>query len=493
MRTRKLIAAGLAVAALGVGASVRPVGASTGGSFGDVHGKVIDASTGKPVKHACVILWTDPTPITVAASLGGTYDIINAPTGSWKSTAYDCGASPKYYSGVYNGSGPTIPGLDTSNGVGVNVISGAPNGTTGIDFALGKAALIKMTVTDSFTKKPIQNVSICPEDASTNAPLGFCAPTDATGKSTIVSVPGPTKLYILDNSASRTNPSPPGYPTNTWLPEADFANATTYNTVAGANPVKFKYQGDINQPGHGAVTGIIRDKATGQPLAGECATAWGNGIIASDAPTGPDGRYTISNVPNGLWEITAEPCDSAHDGHYPVVYKNQPGLDTTKMTQVPVLNGQTTPNIDFSLGTSGRIHVLVVDTNNNPISGAGATPFKATLDSQGFLYQTGFGTGDFTTGTAGDVLIGDMVPGKTKFIAFAPCYASAYYGDIVFTLPNAFANSKSVMIVAGQTAPSITIKLQPDPSTCPASRPTKTSVRGASRGVTRLANGRFAR
>ena len=57
-------------------------------------------------------------------------------------------------------------------------------------------------------------------------------------------------------------------------------------------------------PGSGAVTGTVRNAATGQPLSGAMVTVAGTNISAT---SGADGGYTLANVPaevDRLFEVT---------------------------------------------------------------------------------------------------------------------------------------------------------------------------------------------
>lgn len=455
---KKVLAGALVAAAT---FSIAPGPAAHASGFGEVRGKVFDTVTGKPDKLACVIIWIQDgvnPPVTVNVNpLDGTYDAVNVATGAWPATAYDCVTVPKHWPAMYGGPtpAPSIPGVNIGGGALVNVIDGIA--TTGVDFGLGKAAITRITVKDSKTKKTIPNVSICPYQVPNQFQFAFCGGTDGAGKGVpIYSPPGSMRLQINDNRSSGTNPSPPGYPVGIWIGGADFASATTFTVASGANP-PFNLLYDPLPAGSrtGEVTGTITDKVTGLPLAGACATAWGTTIVAS-APTSADGTFDIVGVENGNVEISAGDCDHVTGTHTNVVYRNHPGLDTSKQKLVRVLVGTVTPNINFALPLAGQILVHVVDANTGlPIDGAGVTPYKSALNTLGGQYQTGFGVGDWTTGTPGDVLLSDLVAASSKLQGYAPGYESDWYGGGTdFTL------AKKVHITVGAN-PAITIAQVP--------------------------------
>ena len=77
-------------------------------------------------------------------------------------------------------------------------------------------------------------------------------------------------------------------------------------TGLGADPVGA-------QVGRGMLVGVVTDEATGAPLAGMCVGAKdeNTGVVVESPVTSADGRYMISDVPVGAYEIAFQDCRPA--------------------------------------------------------------------------------------------------------------------------------------------------------------------------------------
>lgn len=82
---------------------------------------------------------------------------------------------------------------------------------------------------------------------------------------------------------------------------------------------------------YATVSGTVRDRASGAPIAGATVTI--NFVLA--ASTGADGRYAIANVPNGPWSY------SASAPNYQAVSSTSP---------VPLVPSEKRINFDIVLG-----------------------------------------------------------------------------------------------------------------------------------------------
>jgi hypothetical protein len=81
---------------------------------------------------------------------------------------------------------------------------------------------------------------------------------------------------------------------------------------------------------YASVSGIVRDSASGAPIAGATVTV--NFVLPST--TGADGRYAIANIPNGPWSYAA----------------SAPNYQSVSSTNPPPLSpGEKRTNFDISL------------------------------------------------------------------------------------------------------------------------------------------------
>ena len=211
----------------------------------------------------------------------------------------------------------------------------------------------------------------------------------------------------------------------------------------------------------GTVTGTIKDKSSGLTLDGACATAWTDSGVFQSPATDSTGVYTLSGIPNGNWEISAGNCGGPI-GHANVVYKAKTGLDAEQATLVQVLNGQTTPKIDFKLPLAGTVVATVTASDTGlPLEGLLVCPRAAHLNPLGHNYQSGFCVFTDVNGVA----IMSDVPGGMNTFNTVFANGIGYQDEWYLDKPD-FASANRVPVTTGATQ-NIAMVLAPSPLGAP--------------------------
>ena len=183
----------------------------------------------------------------------------------------------------------------------------------------------------------------------------------------------------------------------------------------------------------GKISGYVKDEE-GNPI-GNMSVAVSNG---SGGTTDATGYYETWSNPPGSYQVWVNP---QQNNLYYVEewYNNSPS--STGATSVPVTAGQTTPNINFFLVSSGRITGKVTrETGGTPIQGV-----EIILTD----YATGARRTTVYTGADGTYSI-DIVPGNYRILAVASAYEYEYYNNAT-----TYGAATSVAVTAGQTRANI--------------------------------------
>ena len=144
--------------------------------------------------------------------------------------------------------------------------------------------------------------------------------------------------------------------------------------------------------GGGAVTGIVLDRATRQPVAGASilaweldAEGWGEDAFGS-AKTGSDGKFTVPDLPPGRVVVEARAAGKAN--------AKSPGTVSLPSHATPPAEGaKKPPPVELLLDPAGSLTGTVWDTSASPVAGAEVTAYwrettgprsrKATTDADG--------------------------------------------------------------------------------------------------------------
>src|SRR5262249_6783375 len=109
--------------------------------------------------------------------------------------------------------------------------------------------------------------------------------------------------------------------------------------------------------GTGAISGTVKDAATGQPIGGVAVVIVdGQSNFRGVATTDSSGNYGFSGLPTGTYY--AATSSASAQGYVDVLFNGTPCQGCFSLvtgTPISVTSGATTPSIDFSLGLAGRV------------------------------------------------------------------------------------------------------------------------------------------
>lgn len=228
------------------------------------------------------------------------------------------------------------------------------------DFTLVKGGNLSGVVTDESTGKPVEGARVAvyvgemgwggraKPGAKASADVRM---TDKDGRFSFEAItPGPVSSAVVQKpgyvSASFSRWPPPG---NQWpAVEADATTEVTCTLKRG-----------------GVVSGVVKTKVGGEPVAGAEVTLMGTGWAAMgsmwigtpSATTGADGRYELVGVQPGKYALL-----TMADGFSP------PGGE--KGVEIEMGAGGGTTTQDFELISAGVVTGIVKDPNGEPIAGA---------------------------------------------------------------------------------------------------------------------------
>ncbi len=358
-----------------------------GGEFGSISGRVTDGVTGYPIEGAAITLsgiycvwYTDST---------GNYMCDNIPPDAYEVNAYATG----YYQETYPDSVIVVAGQNTPN----------------IDFALTPVAeygLITGQVIDEETGLPIIMARLRAIGLD-----NWCygeAFSDTGGWYGIQNLcPG-----IYQVVASKEGYAPEVYPDSVIV----IAGQNTPNINFALTPIAE----------YGSISGRVTDEETGLPISMAHLIAIGlDNWCYAEAWSDTDGYYIIPHLCPGIYEVNAHA-----QGYIPETYPDS----------VIVVEGQSTPNINFALTPVGgpefgSISGRVIDEDT------GLPIVMAEITITG-IYCIWY------TDTAGYYLCDNLPPDAYEVNARKDGYIPETYPD-------------SVIVIAGQNTPNIDFALTP--------------------------------
>ncbi|MGB2696630.1 MAG: carboxypeptidase regulatory-like domain-containing protein [Candidatus Zixiibacteriota bacterium] len=353
--------------------------------YGSISGWVSDDQTGLPIIMAHVIAtgldnrcvgeaWSDSN---------GYYILEDLCVGIWRVQVSKSG----YYTQVYP---------DT-----VSVF--ADQTTPDIDFALtpvGEMGSISGRVTDQGTDLPLPMAHLLAYD-STHI-IGD-AWTDTAGLYLMQNLPAGQYIVAVHKDGYQDEV----YPESVIINEGQNTTDIDFALTPGG------------APDYGSISGRVTDQVTGRPLMGTHLVATGlDTYCFGEAWSDSNGYYIIENLCAGIWQVQASKPD-----YHPQVYP-----DT-----LSVLEGQTTPGIDFSLTPTGG-------SEFGSISGRVGDEHTGLPLIEAHLVATGLDNycfGEAWSDTGGNYTILDLCPGTYQVRV-------CYMGYIPETYPEA------VIVESGQ-------------------------------------------
>jgi protocatechuate 3,4-dioxygenase beta subunit len=372
---------------------------------------------GNPIGDMSVFVSSDLFGSGMNSQANGYYETPGMPPGFYQVTVWP--RNDQYYVVEWYNNSPT-----RNDAAAVSVLVGEI--TENINFFLsGGAGGISGRVTDA-DGNPIPLIGVNVLDMS-NVWISHMR-TDNDGAYSISGmVPGQYKVQVFADGTARDYTAE--YYDNVFFPSQAapvtvVANQLTPNINFGLAP-------------GGKITGVVTSSdATGEPVEGLYVSAnnFNGDEGGGSAQTQADGTYTITGLASGTYRVQ---IDSRQPGVFWVeeFYNNTQNWDMA--FPVPVVVGQTTPDIDFDLSQGGKISGYVMDADHNPIGNMEVIVSSdswgkgTTTQSNGYYETPGLPVGSYKL---------NVRPG-----ALPPYYISEWYDD---SLTN--NSAISVPVVSGQ-------------------------------------------
>jgi hypothetical protein len=320
---------------------------------------IVYASSGVPVQNAVVTATSDIGFGTATTDGNGHYSITSGlPAGDYTLTVVSTG----YLTVTVENVTVTVLGTTTENPY-MNVSGG-----------------ISGTITDASTHIGLNNVTVTA--VSSDGKYGWGGLTNILGNYTIAT-------NLATGTYNVTVIFPKGHVSKTLG-----SISVTAGTITRGQDMALEHSGIIS--------GTVTDNSS-NPLANVTVIAVSPSMAMGTATTDASGHYSITDgLASGTYIVTA-----AYSGGFAM-----------PQTGVPVVEGQETSNINFTITllptTSGTITGKVTDTGNAPIA-------NSLVAAKG---QTTFSSEETYTDTSGNYLISTGLPTDTYNVtASAPGYA----------------------------------------------------------------------
>ncbi len=396
----------------------------TGGAVGGT----VTNSAHQPIANVFVQIINLTTGYYYSTQTGsnGTYLLDGLPGGSYQ-LEFRPGGGEDYVYQYYP---------DESNAAAAQPVAVTAGQTSHADASLATAATISGRVTDA-SGAPVSGVRVFIENYGGSG-VDYVptteATTDANGNWSIVALPTGTyqvafvppypSIYAFQYYNDATGEDPP-------TPVTLTAGTTTSNIDAALTT-------------GGQISGTVTNGMTGGPAAGVYVTALdSSGEQLSYATTDSQGNYTLPGLsPSASYRVEFSPASGS-----PLATEFYPsGATLEAATPVSVTVGQTTPNIDETLGEGGSISGVVTDAATGyPIGGVRVT---ITDDAGEAIYANEFGP---YTDQDGSYDVTNLPPGSYK-VEFASegTLGFQYYKDA-----STLSAATTVTVAAGQAVMNI--------------------------------------
>ncbi len=368
------------------------------GRSGSISGTVTDGATGLPLSGVSLFAWSADRSGTAMgwgeSGADGTYSIPGLTTGRYILYAYDYagGHLPTYYDGV------TELALATP----VAVTTGVDTG--GIVMRMAAGGSIAGHVRDARNGAPLTYAFVTAFDPEGNW-TGY-AFADGEGAYAVTGLSaGSYRLYAQEGSGAFAPK---------WYPNADrFEDAAPVAVQSGSAVTGINFA----LPPAGSISGRVTDPA-GAPLAWLTLFAEkldGSRVVVEQfwGSTDEEGRYTIIGLGSGNYRVGLLLWNGL------VLYYGGT-TDPNQAVPVPVVQGQATAGIDFSVGTGGGVRGKVTDAvTGQPVAFAEVW----VMDGLGMVVSWGASKSDGTYEALW------LPAGNYKAMALAPCYKEEWFRE----------------------------------------------------------------
>ena len=371
----------------------------------------------------------------------GAYTVV-VPEGTYYVRAYPGRTDQNYVMQWWDAQGGT---LDCQLAVAVNPSMGQP--AENVNFLLEPGASISGTVTDA-EATPISDLSI---DAFTEACGGYYLGdtlTDANGTYHMTGLPqGDVFIRACASCTGRMY-------VDEWYNDArDCNQAAPVPLIAGQETPNI----DFSLAQSGSMAGRVISDLDEQPIEGAQICAWPfPGGAGQCAITGSDGRYNLTGVPQGYLRVQA-----SADNYLTEYYDNS--YDPNWATAVWVTQGQTTPDIDFSLGKNGSISGTIYQ-----IDGTTPLPYACVAAYMHPCAST-YHAGTHADG-CGNYTLSDLPPGYYFVETKAACTQPYPYVDQWWTSGGGALfcdQAQPVTVASEENTPNINFSLSASGATYP--------------------------
>jgi len=309
---------------------------------GTISGTVTEAGNG-PLEGAWVVAYDidgSGELYMTSSDSSGAYTMHWLPAGNYRVCVWAAPTLPEYVDECYDG----VRDQDAATPVAVTAGHDTPN----IDFQLDLGGTISGTVTD--TNGPIEGayISACPEHG------GGC-------RSATTGIDGTYEVEGLVTDCHTVWASDEGYVTEYYDDVRDEEDADCVSVTEGQPTSGIDFELAVG----GTILGMVTDGVN--PLGGVDVEACldPDYQYCVERTTAGDGYYEIPSLAGGNYVVRT------YSGYADEYYNDKPSRNDADL--VDVVEGEETPNIDFTLGPPGTISGTVMDTDGDPIAGADIT------------------------------------------------------------------------------------------------------------------------
>ena len=377
-------------------------------------------------------------------STDGTYTINRLTTGSYFLKAYPSGN----YLDEWWASPDSV--LDCNSAQSVSATEGTT--VSGKNFQLNPAAAISGNVFQADGSTPVTG------GGSVYAYTGDpCGEYSSAGSGYIDSQNGTYTINGLTTGSYFLKTWVYSGYTNEWwaspLSVIDCGGAESVSAVEGsiATGKNFQLSGDA------AITGTVTSDTDGQPVPGvQVCTQPFTGGESRCTTTMSDGTYTLSDLEPGYTRVEASGA-----GYLTEYYQNS--YDPNWATALWTSGGQTTYNINFSMGHYGSISGTIYQSNGTtPLANACVGAYMHACGSSPYARAQ--------TDSGGNFSISDLPPGSYLIHTRAACTDPLHYVDQWWTESGGTAfcdQAGPVTVISDQNTPGINFSLLPSPAAYP--------------------------